>query len=548
MNHACISRCGLVLSFFVAGVAVVSGAAATALSEPSRSILAHVRNLAAGETLDLPTPAALEDDASLTIAGRLRSDGEIVIVCRGSLTVAPTAEILARRVTLRLEPAPAPTHDPAALASLVIQGKIRATTIRIESPAGDAELSGTLDARSDHDAGGDIHVLGQRVALTATAHVIADGASRGGTVLIGGDYRGANPAVANAAHTAIAAGAQVSANALHRGPGGRVIVWADEFTRFHGAISARGGAESGDGGLIEVSGKQRLDFRGQADLSASVGEKGTLLLDPDDIVIAAASPDLNGDESYGDDVVGDIPASAYPGSVSVITSREIQNLLGSANLSIAATNSITVNSAITWSSARSLTLTAGANLAVNARLTQTGTGALSLNSGTSLYLGANISAPSLTLAAGGYIVLDNASVSATTLNVSGKGYDAWRLANFTSAEVTNAAVSGPQASNASGLANLVCYALAQNRSGQPTSHLPTAAADDTDWTLTYTRASERADLAYLVEYSTDLVSWSSTGVVSQLVTNNGATQIHRARISRATAGSTVFLRLRLTRN
>ena len=39
-----------------------------------------------------------------------------------------------------------------------------------------------------------------------------------------------------------------------RGHGGKVIVWADDATRFAGTISARGGARGGDGGLVEVSG------------------------------------------------------------------------------------------------------------------------------------------------------------------------------------------------------------------------------------------------------------------------------------------------------
>jgi len=39
------------------------------------------------------------------------------------------------------------------------------------------------------------------------------------------------------------------------GDGGKVIVWADDWTKYFGSISARGGAQTGDGGLVEVSGK-----------------------------------------------------------------------------------------------------------------------------------------------------------------------------------------------------------------------------------------------------------------------------------------------------
>jgi hypothetical protein len=59
-----------------------------------------------------------------------------------------------------------------------------------------------------------------------------------------------------------------------------VIVWADVATHFYGTATARGGSDLGEGGLIEVSGKDYLEFRGRADLSAVNGRIGTLLLDP----------------------------------------------------------------------------------------------------------------------------------------------------------------------------------------------------------------------------------------------------------------------------
>ena len=48
---------------------------------------------------------------------------------------------------------------------------------------------------------------------------------------------------------------------------------------------ARLGARSGDGGLVETSGKQTLEFSRAADVSAPRGEAGTWLLDPEDIDI-----------------------------------------------------------------------------------------------------------------------------------------------------------------------------------------------------------------------------------------------------------------------
>ncbi len=73
------------------------------------------------------------------------------------------------------------------------------------------------------------------------------------------------------------------------GNGGNVAVWADNTTRYYGNISARGGANSGDGGFVEVSGKHYLDFGGTVDTRAPLGQAGTLLLDPDEIQIVNAA-------------------------------------------------------------------------------------------------------------------------------------------------------------------------------------------------------------------------------------------------------------------
>ncbi len=68
-----------------------------------------------------------------------------------------------------------------------------------------------------------------------------------------------------------------------------MVVWAEGLTRFRGTISARGGTRSGDGGLVEVSGKQQLSYQGLVDTTAPNGNPGTLLLDPDNITIIAGA-------------------------------------------------------------------------------------------------------------------------------------------------------------------------------------------------------------------------------------------------------------------
>src|SRR5690606_28149105 len=109
--------------------------------------------------------------------------------------------------------------------------------------------------------------------------------------------------------------------------GGRVIVWADEITRFNGSISARGGSLSGDGGFAEVSGKEHLVFQGATDLSAPRGNLGTLLLDPTDITINisnSGAPDFEDDGTYA---FADDPGPAIIGNGKIIELLETNNVV-----------------------------------------------------------------------------------------------------------------------------------------------------------------------------------------------------------------------------
>jgi len=85
----------------------------------------------------------------------------------------------------------------------------------------------------------------------------------------------------------------IFADALEEGDGGAVTIWSEGSTVYNGQISARGGKVSGNGGLVETSGKKALQVsQGKVDTSASLGEMGTWLLDPYQIVIVEG-----GDES-----------------------------------------------------------------------------------------------------------------------------------------------------------------------------------------------------------------------------------------------------------
>ena len=266
----------------------------------------------------------------------------------------------------------------AGLADTVLnlEGVVQARSLgvregRIVVDGGDTgitRVAGTLDAsgRGAGERGGDVLVLGQRVLLDTTAVIDASGAGGGGRVRVGGDFSGANPDIRNAEMLVVRPGADIRADATIAGNGGQVVMWSDDSTRFYGHVSARGGAAGGDGGQAEVSGKRNLEFRGSADLGATQGAPGSLLLDPDIIIISniAGSP-ATGDIAFGGAGTTTILASG---------ANSLSTLLGTTSVSLSANNTVTVTNAVSASGVApgALTLRAGGNINVNADITAVG--------------------------------------------------------------------------------------------------------------------------------------------------------------------------------
>ncbi len=146
---------------------------------------------------------------------------------------------------------------------------------------------GSVTSATGAGKGGDVQLLGERVALSGNAQVDASGATQGGTVLVGGDYQGRNAALPNAQQTSFGKDASIRADATVSGNGGKVVLWSDGATAAGGSISARG-AGAGNGGLVETSGRQlgldgiRVDAAG-----GKGGRTGTWLIDPTNIEVSA---------------------------------------------------------------------------------------------------------------------------------------------------------------------------------------------------------------------------------------------------------------------
>jgi len=206
-----------------------------------------------------------------------------------------------------------------------------AGNVKLSAPNGTVVNSGSITAKSRSGRGGTVQLLGDRVGLLGSAEIDASGTTGGGTVLVGGDYKGAG-SLPTASRTYVSRNATIKADATQNGDGGKVVVWSDQFTRFLGEICARAGAKGGNGGVVEVSGKEKLGFYGRVDTSAPRGTTGRLLLDPADIVIKGGdgSPPLTDGVAFDD-----------PGDELTVTENAIEE--AASHVVLQAKNSITVS-------------------------------------------------------------------------------------------------------------------------------------------------------------------------------------------------------------
>ena len=272
--------------------------------------------------------------------------------------------------------------------------------VAVPVTAGTAIASGSLNVSGN--TGGTVNILGDKVGVIA-GNIDASGINGGGNVLIGGDYQGLGT-VPNALRTFVSSDSTINADAVSNGNGGRVIVWADETTRFNGNITARGGLFSGNGGFAEVSGKQSLDFQGLVDLRSTFGIAGTLLLDPTDITISA-------DADAGGTLAGG--AFAPSGATSTINNGTLQTQLGLGNVTISTASDspnqgdITVSAPIAWDNSNSLTLNANNNINVNNTNITTQGGNITLNADSDNLNGGRVSIVGSTINTNGGNFLGN---------------------------------------------------------------------------------------------------------------------------------------------
>jgi filamentous hemagglutinin family protein len=260
-------------------------------------------------------------------------------------------------------------------ANVALNGKVTANgknggNITVAS-SGDLSVAGKVEAKGNDGQGGRIDLTGANIKVVG-ALIDASGATGGGLVRIGGTFQGGNgdpndplyqsfigrfralPTIVSAQTVTIDNASTINVSAKVAGNGGTAIVWSEQVTSFTGTILGNGGSNAGNGGFTEVSSHDLLDYQGTANLLAPAGETGTLLLDPNNLVISTGT--TSGAGSTPNYVAGQ--------ASSVLKNTDLQTALASANITVTASGNISVTGTVTWSSNSNLTLDAGGTLTI----------------------------------------------------------------------------------------------------------------------------------------------------------------------------------------
>ncbi|BBU69766.1 autotransporter-associated beta strand repeat-containing protein [Fluviibacter phosphoraccumulans] len=183
--------------------------------------------------------------------------------------------------------------------------QLSATSIQQSSPFHDplniptlpATLAATgftsISSRSRRGQGGNATLTSDDIRLLDNTTINVSGATGGGNALIGGDWQGSN-GVYQATTVYMGQGAIIDASATDNGNGGKVVLWSDihnanSWTNVYGSIYAKGGANGGDGGKIETSGRAMALAGAMIDAGSVAGKAGLWLIDPYDYNIDSSA-------------------------------------------------------------------------------------------------------------------------------------------------------------------------------------------------------------------------------------------------------------------
>lgn len=349
-------------------------------------------SLTAPHGMDLSRRARV---AAASVSFEATGDGDTAVIRnhgRIEAGAGGTAQLIGRRVS----------NDGAILAP---RGVVRIEAAQPERPRsehGDDDIvvnRGIIDVHDAAGTGGDVHLVATRgnavqggdiradgvhggsVQLLSDANVGVTGGSidasgtlGGGSIRVGGGWQGGEKLqTANA--TYVAADARLYADATQQGRGGSVVVWGDAVNNFHGSVTARGGAQGGDGGRVETSSHDGLNAQGAVDASATQGAAGLWLLDPHNVEIRTG----------GTGTLGSGVFSAASDDSTIAPSTIAAALTGGTSVSVftgtggTQAGNITVTDPIVAAGAGTLYLQAAGSILLNSAIVSDGSHALNVN-------------------------------------------------------------------------------------------------------------------------------------------------------------------------
>lgn len=248
--------------------------------------------------------------------------------------------------------------------------------------------------------GGVIEIVGTSVNVAGTLNASgagASGASNGGTVRVGR----VDDTLAESVD--VATTAVIKADAGDAGNGGLIDIWGNSHNHFLGVASARGGAQGGDGGFVEVSANTGLLYGGLTWTDAPMGASGKLFIDPNVVCIV---------DSAGDACTTD----AFLGDTSLVLVSSLQG--GSGNIALEATDGLYIGSS---DGAKSANLDLSTRLVAGTKLELYGHDLVQLNAGSQIKTGGgsvalrtdSITEGDIVFGAGSKITTNGGAISAT---------------------------------------------------------------------------------------------------------------------------------------
>ncbi len=141
------------------------------------------------------------------------------------------------------------------------------------------------------------------------------------------------------------------------------------------------------------------------------------------------------------------------------------------------------------------------------------------------------------------------SVNSATVRILDKPIDGWKFANFTSAELSNAAISDVTADpDGDGFTNLEEYVMTRNPKVRDGALVETKRESQV-LTMTYRRRKAATDAAVTVEGSQGLPNWGTAGVVEEVSrVDDGDSELVTVRLVETVPTGRGFLRARITPN